>query len=223
MKKTFIFAIFLLIFSALLSGCASTNNNTGNAGNNSAAARSFGRPDFGQPDRPADISGLVKSITGNEVTIIKIDRPNRASGTPADANANGNNANNNDQASAVNPRALFGGGGGGAGGFVRGGQGGRAYGGGDGGPEGDNSQTRTAMLDRLKAMSSGDEKVIIPVGIKMLKPDISAPGSNTSANQGQPNMVEATLADITSDKMVQVWLDPSVTDRKVAEFVLITR
>jgi hypothetical protein len=224
MKKA---RILLLLFIAICSlffltacGQSKGDNTAGNAVNNYGNIANR-RPDFGQPDRPADANGLVKSITGNEVTIIKIDRPNRASSTPASEDASGDSANNNDQGAQVSRRMLVSGGTGGAG---------RPGGGqfymrdsGPGGPDGGNGTTdRTAMLERLKAMSSGDEKVIIPVGIKMLKPDSTDNSANSSVNR-QPNMVEATLADITADKMVQIWLDPNVTDRKVAEFVLVMR
>ena len=77
----------------------------------------------------------------------------------------------------------------------------------------DNSQEQRAeMLKRIKEMSSGEEKVLIPVGIRMLKPD---------ASLEKPTMVEATLEDVKADSMLEIWLEESVTDRKVANFVLI--
>jgi hypothetical protein len=82
--------------------------------------------------------------------------------------------------------------------------------GGPGGAQDENS--RATMLAELKKISTGEEKVIIPVGIKMLK---------SSANGTKREMVEANLSDITNDKMITIWLNQSVTDKKVAEFVLI--
>ena len=67
------------------------------------------------------------------------------------------------------------------------------------------------MLERMKEMASGEEKVLIPVGIQMLKPE---EGSD-------PTMIEATLEDIKANTMLQIWLDKSVTDRNVARFVLV--
>ena len=34
-------------------------------------------------------------------------------------------------------------------------------------------------------------------------------------------MIEASLSDITPDKSITIWLNSDVTDKKVAEFVLI--
>ncbi len=211
MKKTIFILSALFIAALILSGCSNSNQN--NTSSNQEINR---RPDFGQPERTPDISGLVKSITGNQVTIIKLDRPGRASSTPEENTDNSNNQNEQ-QGNTM----IFGGGaprgGGAGGGFVyRGGGGGER----PGGPRSaDNSDSRAAMLERLKEMSSGEETVTIPVGIQMLKPETS----NSNGTRQQPNMVEATLADITADKMIQVWLDESVPDRKIASFVLIMR
>ena len=50
---------------------------------------------------------------------------------------------------------------------------GGGFGGPGGGPESASTSDRAAMLAKIKAMSTGEEKVIIPVGIKMLKPLVS--------------------------------------------------
>ena len=227
MKKAKYLGLFLLVISPifLLAACTKQSNNVNGDKATSSNAENLAnrRPDFGQPDRQADVYGLVKSVTGNQVTIIKLDRPERATGTPDNANGTNNNGNNAQRQGGGN--FIRGGAGGGI--AIQGGGGGNQFfvrGGGPGGAEGDSSQARQQMIDRLKAMSTGDETVIIPVGIKMLKPDPTvAAANNNSGQRQQPNMVEATLADITSDKMIQVWLDPNVTDRKVAEFVLVLR
>ncbi len=230
MKKT---AIFVAFFVALmtLSGCAqktsgNTNNPAGNAsaGNGAAAGSLAGRmPDFGQPDRQPDISGIVQSITGNEVTILKIDRPARNSDGSGPADSQTQNTDNNNR-----PAGIPGvGGTGGRGGFVAGGGGGGRFvaGGGGGGPEGAGGQNggnfdRTAMLEQLKAMSSGSETVTVPVGIRMLKPDTTTTGTAQARDR---NMTEANLGDIQADKMVSIWLNTDITDRNIADFVLITR
>jgi len=84
-----------------------------------------------------------------------------------------------------------------------------------GGQDSDSSDSRAKMMDALKEMSTGEEKITIPVGIKMLK------SSTSTDDSGKKEMVEATLSDLTADKMITVWLNASVTDKKVAEFVLI--
>jgi len=84
-------------------------------------------------------------------------------------------------------------------------------GGGMGGPGMEGSDTtRADMLAKLKEMSTGEETIVIPVGIKMMKFD-------TTTGSREP--VEATLADITADKSITVWTSPIATS--TAEFVLI--
>ncbi|MFA5886610.1 MAG: hypothetical protein WC863_02390 [Patescibacteria group bacterium] len=161
------------------------------------------RPDFGQPQRSADIRGIVKSIIGNEVTILKIDNINRrASSTVENRSGESNSSSARFSLSPGNSRMAGG---------ARGGQGGF---GGPGSPGvNDQDVDRTKMLEELKKLSTGEEKVIIPVGIKMLKPSV-----DTKQNR---EMLEATLNDITADKSITIWLSSSVSDKKVAEFVLI--
>ncbi|MCU0679491.1 MAG: hypothetical protein MUC28_03555 [Planctomycetes bacterium] len=219
MKKAPVLLLFFLAIAGLLlaSACAKkTDSTTTSRGASDIASR---RPDFGQPERAADISGLVQSITANEVTVLKIDRPERGSAS----STNGNTERRGDfpagggtslpNLSGESGNRMFAGGAGGGGRMV--------VMGGPGGPGGEIGATeRSAILEQLKAMSSGSVTVTIPVGIRMLKPDTTG---ETESQRRQVNMAEATLADITADKMVSIWLDESVTDRKIAEFVLITR
>lgn len=209
MRKLTFFAAGLALL-LLATACSKTTNpvtpNNGSAtnpgpaspdskGNVGVGRTGMRRPDYGQPQRPADISGIIKSVVGNEVTVLKIANQRRASSTP-DKVQTGANASSGTRFS-----------------LSAGGQsgGGRAMGG-FGGPGGGQGTDRAAMLEQLKKMSTGEEKLIIPVGIKMLK---------SSTNEGKREMVEATLADITADKSLTVWLNAAVTDKKVAEFVLI--
>ncbi len=206
MKKRNLLLPLFLGFALFLSACSSDTNQTA-AANNAAVgnkpADGFRRPDFGQPERPADIRGIVKSLVGNEVDILKLEmnRQNgQGTGTPS--------TTNNQEASPEKAPSLLGSATGsrqrGAG-MLMGGPGGR--------PGEQSGSTREEMLARLKAMSTGEEKIIIPVGIKMLKP--------ISNESGKREMVEATLADITADKSLMIWLNQSISDKKVAEFVLI--
>lgn len=167
----------------------------------------FRRPDFGQPKEEPDVRGLVSSITGNEVMILKMERPEFDREQAEDDVAEEDNEGGEGEQTRT-----FGVGGGMSG---MGGGPGRGMGRSDEGGEMD-KEASAQMLERMKEMSSGEETVLIPVGIQMLKPDTSADGK-------QPAMIEATLEDITANKMIQVWLDDSVTDRQVAEFVLILR
>lgn len=192
MKKKLIFGSACLGLVLVLSACGTATNSTQNA-KGTGEARPDRRPDFGQPKTQPEIRGVVKSAVGNEVTVLKIDQPQRATSTATST-------------SGTTGRLNVGGGtrSGGMGGFG----GGRP--GGEGG-SGSATTDRTALLAQIKAMSTGEEKFIIPVGIKMLK----------ASTDGTRTMVEANISDVTADKMITVWLDASVTDKKVASFVLI--
>jgi hypothetical protein len=214
MKKAtllMVFIITMLTLTACSSKQAANQQNPDQAGPNGRGNR---MPDFGQPDKQADISGLVKSITGNQVTIIKMDRSSRGQATSTEANG-ANGQTNNQNRSGNNLSRTISGSTGGPGGMM---------GGGGQRPDGQGTQSaesRTAMLEQIKKMSTGEVTVTIPVGIKMLKSDTTTSGQ-------QPGMIEATLADVTTDKMINVWTDESTTngsstDKKVASFVLIMK
>lgn len=208
MKRILIAATFLFAVLVTVSACSKTptvNNtpkNTENLMQTSPGGRGPRMPDFGQPDRVPDIRGVVKSIVGNEATILKIDmkagRGQNASSTPVNGDAS-----NTRQAPAVSLS-----------GNIRTGVGGGRNFGGPGGSGGTGVADRAAILERMKAMSTGEETITIPVGIQMLK-------ASSEATAKQRTMVEATLNDITSDKSVTIWLASSTTDKKIAEFVLI--
>jgi hypothetical protein len=214
MKRNLIISTTLLAFLLVLTGCSSQtgNNPSGQATGTAPGGRSR-QADFGQPQRQADIRGVVKTMVGNEITVLKINMPTtgqRASSTGGTGNAGSTTKNapafslggDTPGAAPVDRRAA-------------GGPGGGGFGGGDRGGAGGNGQTdRAAMLANLKALSTGEEKVIIPIGIKMLKSEI-----NSSTKKRE--MVEATLTDITADKTITIWLNTAVTDKKVADFVLI--
>ncbi|MFA6995018.1 MAG: hypothetical protein WC249_01250 [Patescibacteria group bacterium] len=233
MKKILTFSTPLLAILLVLTGCSSTGQNTSNnigATANTVKSGNVRRPDFGQPDRPADLRGVVTSIVGNEVTVLKIalNGGRRASSTPENA-TNNSTTSNTPSFSLGGAGAVRGGTDGGPSGFVRGtGGGGAGRPGGPGSFGAGGTTDRATMIANLKAMSTGQEKIIIPVGIRMLKVDTS---NNTRT------MVEATLADITADKSITVWTNAAVADtatnatastttsvtaeRKIAEFVLI--
>lgn len=186
MKKKLILGLACLGLTLTLSACGTAVKK-----DEAANYRPNRRPDFGQPSSQPEIRGLVKSIIGNEATVLKIDQPQRGlASTTATSTANTRRATS----------------------FTAGTRGGdmRAPGG-QTGAAGTASTDRTALLEQLKEMSTGEEIITIPVGIKMLKADTNNPKT----------MVEASIADITADKMITVWLNPAVTDKKVADFIMI--
>jgi len=213
MKKTIPLFIILVATAVFLSGCSSKSAPSANGLNSNNPATKDGNqrkgrmPDFGQPDRTADLRGVVTTIVGNEVTVLKIaaNQGRRASSTPESNNASG---------TETAPTLSLDGSGANR---MRGGQGGFAgpSDGPNGGPGASGSGTtdRAAMLTSLKAMSTGQEKIIVPVGIKMMKSESDSAGKRT--------MIEASLTDITADKMITVWLNTSVADKKIADFILI--
>lgn len=220
MKRNIAIFTALIAFLFVLAGCSKTgtDNQAGNRknvqgqpiGQEQKDSRGAGRrlPDFGQPDKPADIRGVVKSVTGNEATIIKIDMPigGRNASSSLEKAEDGSASTSQDKPSvSLTGNSAQGGRGmmGGAGGL-----------GGPGGPGDDTASSRASMLEKIKTISSGEEKITIPVGIQMLK-------SNINSDTKKPEMAAATLGDITADKMITIWLNASSTDKKIAEFILI--
>jgi len=183
MKKIFYIAIlFFAIIS--LTACSSEQDLNKDITQNK-------RPDFGQPKRKPEIMGIVKSIIGNEVTILKTSGPNRNKKTTE-------NTEDTKQAPSVSLGANSG--------KTRG------MGGMGGGSKGMDADSQAEIIKRMKNMSTGEEKLIIPVGIQMLKPD--------TVNE-KIEMLEANLGDIKSDTLISVWLNQTITDRNIAEFVLV--
>jgi hypothetical protein len=216
MKKALV-SVILLIIGFGLSGCSPKTKTADQIGAENGRAETvndsrpgfddLGRrmPDFGQPQEEADIRGLVTAIIGNEVTILKVDRPGR------NVDAASSTSERVSGEAEDSARAL-----GSVGGSMPTGM--RGSGMGMRGAPGENSGgTQADIIARLKEMSSGEEKIIIPVGIKMLKLDTD------TTEKEEPKMLEATLSDVKSNSMITVWLDDSVTDKKVASFVMIAR
>ncbi len=231
MKKIFLISITLLAGLFILTGCSSQNaNNLKSQAGGPGVSTPGGRrmPDFGQPQRQADIRGVVKSITGNAVTILKIDMAARRNNNATSTETTGDSTRS---ATALSLGGRTGGGAGGA----RGGFGG--FGGPGGGGQGSTGGTatdRAATIANLKAISTGEETVTIPVGIRMLK-------SQVNSTTGKREMIEASLTDITADKTITIWLktntattnatttnatttnatSTNATSVNIAEFVLI--
>ena len=223
MKRNLLFIALFLAFTLVLTGCSqkSTSQFSGLQNNALTTSKATGRntrmPDFGQPERQADIRGVVTSIVGNEATVLKIavNQNRRASST--DESSGGGASSSGPGASGAPALSLGGVVSGDAGGHAnrQGGQDGPGGFGGPGGGQGRGAGAtdRATMIANLKAMSTGQEKIVIPVGIKMMKFETDIDGKRTT--------VEASLSDITSDKMITVWLNTTVADKKVADFVLI--
>lgn len=208
MRKIFFLLLLLLapmLFLTACSGGESSKQANLDGKTNDANVRKFGRPDFGQPEEPANIKGLVTSIVGNKVTVLKIERPGlNKDGEQVDRSTKERSTkeDNSDSKKAVLGTGTTG--------RVPG------MGGGHGMRTGVtlDADAKEQILARMKERASGEETFLIPVGIQMLKPE-------ENSDSGKPSMVEATLEDIKKDTMIQVWLDESVKTRQIAKFVLI--
>ncbi|MEA3398846.1 MAG: hypothetical protein U9R06_03875 [Patescibacteria group bacterium] len=190
-KKLFIFLGIFLFAITILTACVGENQN-----NKAITRGEFRRPDFGQPDRAPDMMGIVKSIAGNEVVILKIDRPSDEERMVIQEEA-GNEATERRSPSLGGSGTIHGTGRGMIG----------RTGGGD--------RTEAERIEMMKSRAVGEDKIMIPVGIRMLKIEIGNVADKTL------EVIEATLEDVKQDKILNIWLNKDVTDRQLAEFVFV--
>ena len=148
-----------------------------------------------QPETDADVIGLISEIQGNKITILKLDA--------ADVVGMGGGR----------PAGSASGAGAGTGGRPAGeksGSGERQRPQGmpsgvmpSGGQAADGAES--SRIKELKKKSLGEEVVTVPVGIQMLS----------------AGMTESAFTDLKEDSLVMIWLNPDITDGKVARFVNI--
>ena len=186
MKKSVAISLVLVFVFALL-GYVWQNNKQAES---NGISKKDGVFVFERPEEKPNISGIVKTIIGNEVTILKIERPGISS------TEDNENVDAKKDESEREQESRTGGGMG-----MGGGMGGRLN-------TGTDDEESAERLEMLKSMSTGEEKITVPVGIKMLK---SANGEATIA----------TLDDITKDQMLMIWIDEAITDKNIATFVMI--
>lgn len=157
-----------------------------------------------EPDREADIYGMVTSIKGNQITIMKFDPA-----TMPGAKKSGSGAGSEEEAVSENAISLgtsnaMSGPGGKQGGPPSGG--GMPGDRGGGGSSSAATTTRESKLEELKADSIGTETVTVPVGIPILV-------QSSSANNSEAAVMEmGTIRDLTSDTVVILWLKPEDGD-----------
>ena len=198
--KKIIFFSFCFMATLTLTGCGAKQENGGPEGARMLRQRQL---DFGQPESAPSLSGIVKSIVGNEVTVLKIERPagQMGEGGRGQAGAQGDTTKTQEKKTSASLGASPMGGPG---------MGGPGM---SGGRRDATDEEKTSMIAMFKEMSTGEEKITIPVGIRMLKSEAS--------EAREPKMVAATLEDIKQDSMLTIWLDESIVDRKIAKFVVI--
>jgi hypothetical protein len=169
-----------------------------------------------EPDRDADIYGMITSIKGNKITILKFD-PSTMPGAKASDSSSEEEASEN--AISLGQTSSMPGGGG---------QGGPPSGGGfsrEGGFGGSSSTTRQTKLEELKTTSIGTETIEVPVGISII--------DKTTATVGQVATEAGSFKDLSSDTMVVIWLEEGDVaktedqsgeqeEKRIAEFINVT-
>ena len=191
--KRISFIIASLAFVFFVTGCGNNTSVNGDSESTTTNNKTGQFQDPNMPERNVDISGVVKSMVGNEVTVTQIDMEKIREKMMESRQASGD-TNTNPTVSVGTRGTGMGPGGGMMGGGI---------------PPGEaNSEEATArnemMAELTKEYSLGDVKVIIPVGIAMNK-------------RGEAS----SLADVIVGSNLSIWLNTSVTDKKVAEYVSI--
>lgn len=204
MKKfTLISVTFLSLF--LLAGCGSKGFDP--LAQNAEAQKSA---ILHRPEREPDIMGIITSVIGNEVTVMKLEASKMQFGRPA----SGQEQQSGSVArTGLNPSAALGAVG--TEGFAPG-MGPRGMRPGDEGGSAGNfdreamQAQRDKMLEEMKKNSLGTEKIIIPVGI----PLVHGGGPNEDVTENN----QVAFSEIKKDAMITIWLNKDIADRAVAEF-----
>ncbi|MFA6897405.1 MAG: hypothetical protein WCQ96_03925 [Patescibacteria group bacterium] len=201
-KKKMVIAAVILIAAGAVYLCFSSSQNSDGRGQDTALTGAESGL-ASEPERDADIYGMVTSIKGNQITIMKFDPSTmpgaKKSGSGADEQATTDeNAISLGTSSSVMPGA-------GGGGKMPGGGG--MPGVGPGGGSSSTSSTREDKLEELKKTSIGTETVTVPVGIPILV--------QSSSVDGQTTQEMTTIRDLTSDTVVILWLKPEETQTEV--------
>ena len=134
-----LFLLFLLLFA--FTACSSDNiSDTSSV----AGGEESSLEGFGQPERTAEVNGVIKSITGNLITVAIVERQ---------TGENTEEANTEDAAAVgVTSTNIPGSGSGGGGGGSK-----------------DSAVSDADRLAKLLERSTGQESVTVPVGIAMTK------------------------------------------------------
>ncbi|MDA3839860.1 MAG: hypothetical protein PF572_02115 [Patescibacteria group bacterium] len=140
-NKKILFSLFLLLF--VFSACSSsTSTEAGSVIDSDGTILE----NFGQPERTAEIDGVIKSITGNLVTIAIVEKQ-------AGENTTETTTEKDVVAVGLTSTTNIPGGGGGEG----------------GGPGRDSTVSDSDRLEKLLERSTDQETITVPVGIAMTK------------------------------------------------------
>lgn len=132
-------------------------------------------PDFGQPEGQAEIRGLVTGIVGNEVTVLKIERPE----------AVGKRGETDDKKKTLStggtPRIP-------GMGMRKGGA--------------SNEDDKSEMIEKMKEMGADEVTVTIPVGVQMLKPDTTTEGAPEMLEANLSDIEKDAMISIWTNKNI---------------------
>ena len=197
-KKMIIAAVILIAAGVVYFRFLSSQKSDGGGGQDTALTGAESGL-ASEPERDADIYGMVTSIKGNRITVMKFDPSTvpgaKKSGSDAvEQTTTDENAISLGTSSSAMPGA-------GGGGRMPGGGG--MPSGGPGGGSSSTSSTREDKLEELKKTSIGTETITVPVGIPILVQSSSADGQTTQEM--------TTIRDLTSDTVVILWLKSEET------------
>jgi len=191
MKKAIIFAVFILSLFGLsaCTGQSSDNNEIKNTQNT-------GDINIQRPERTSDIAGVIRSINGNEMLVALM---NRSAQSEVDPNTEESDSKSSADLSSALSRT--------SGGMRPGGGGGTGAG---------SDMSEADRLAMILEKSEENVKVLVPVGIAMIKG-----GAMGAMDEEEAEVEVASFSDLVAGKTVNVWLDQAHEDRKVAEFISV--
>ncbi len=134
---------------------------------------------FIRPEKKADLTGKIKNIVGNEITIEVRDMTKLPSEIKEMMPTNNGNV---------------------------------SFGGGGGGMPGSNQvdeETRKKIRAAMEKIERKEHKIIFPIGIPMGQESLN-------------NIEESSLSDLKIGSRVNVWLNKNISDRVIAETVIIS-
>jgi len=180
MKKKYFLLLGIIILSFFTTACSTNNIPTVSSDKSISDVSETKTPT--QPDRSPDVGGVIKSINSNEIVVAIVER--QTSDDSASASK--------ESSSALGVTT------------------GTGMPGSGSGKNRDASVSDTDRLARMLERSTGQEKILVPVGIAMSKTD-----------ENNDERVEAIFSDLKAGTIVNIWLNEDVKDKKIAEFVSI--
>jgi hypothetical protein len=199
--------IFMLVLILLVGGLAwsylsqGKSSGVNNQNNSSINSQKQSPQSQSVPSRDADIIGMIESVKGNQITVLKFDPSN----IPAAAGQQTGSKQKTDMSENAISLGTSSSGMPGAGGPPAG------FSGGSSGPpagfggSSSGTSTRATILSELKTASKGTETITVPIGIPILKAGATG----------------VAFTQLASDTVVEIWLDEAGNESKAA-FVNIT-